>query len=108
MHILERWVILIYLIGLLQCLVNRISYENSAIFMNPSIHIGEEIRQQLKAQERSIAWLAGKVNHDSSNLCKLLKCSHIPTELLYHISVALSKDFFAQYSQQLSKEFASW
>ena len=68
----------------------------------PPIHIGEEIRNHLAAQKRSIAWLAGEICCDASSLRKLLKKSYIPTDLLFRISAILEKDFFACYSQLLA------
>jgi len=71
--------------------------------MPQTIHIGEEIRQRLLAQEGSVTWLAKKINCDRSNLNKNLQCPHIHHGLLYRISVALGVDFFARYSQQLQE-----
>jgi hypothetical protein len=65
------------------------------------VHIGNLIRQKLEEKDRSMAWLARKVNCDSSNFCKLLTRSHINTELLFHISIILDEDFFAYYSEAL-------
>ena len=61
--------------------------------MQTIVHIGEEILKELKAQERSVAWLAKKVNRDRSNLNKQLKCPHLHGELLYRISTVLGVDF---------------
>jgi len=72
--------------------------------MHQTIHIGEDIRQRLLAQDRSVAWLAKKINCDRSNLNKNLKCPHIHSGLLYRISVALGEDLFASYSQQLQED----
>ena len=69
-----------------------------------SIHIGEKIRHRLQAQERSVTWLAKKIDCDKSNLHKNLKCHHIHAALLYRISVALGEDFFANYSHQLRED----
>jgi len=74
--------------------------------MNPSIHIGEEIRNQLAAQKRSVAWLATQVCREPSSFRKLLKNPYISTDLLLRISTILGKDFFACYSQLLSGEDA--
>lgn len=68
------------------------------------LHIGEEIKEQLKIQERSIAWLARKIYCDPSNLCKQLNCPHLHSDLLYRISIALDVDFFAHYSQHVSED----
>jgi hypothetical protein len=69
--------------------------------MGKKLHIGNEIRKELMQQERSIAWLANKVDNDPSNLNQKLKSSNIRTKLLYDISFALKKDFFRFFSQQL-------
>ena len=72
--------------------------------MLPSIHIGEQIRNHLIAQKRSVAWLAIQLSCDPSSLRKSLKKTYIPTDLLFRISSKLGKDFFACYSQLLSGE----
>ena len=69
--------------------------------MVPSIHIGEEIRNYLADQNRSVAWLAKQLYYDPSNLRKLLKNPYLPTDLLFRISLILGKDFFSYYSQLL-------
>ena len=71
--------------------------------MTPSIHIGEQIRKHLVDQKRSIAWLAKHLHHDPSNLRKLLKNAHLPTDLLFRISKIVQKDFFAGYSLLLAE-----
>jgi spore maturation protein CgeB len=71
--------------------------------MHEDIHIGKLIRQKLKEKERSVAWLAQKVNCDSSNFRKILKNNHIHSELLFSISNVLDEDFFAFYSQKLKE-----
>jgi hypothetical protein len=69
--------------------------------MEKNLHIGNEIRKELRKQDRSIAWLANKVDIDPSNLNQQLKSSNIRTKLLCDISLALKKDFFKFFSQQL-------
>jgi len=71
--------------------------------MNPTIHIGEEIRKHLATEKRSVEWLASKLCCEASSLRKSLKKSYLTTDLLYRISVTLGKDFFACYSQLLAK-----
>ncbi|MDR3287477.1 MAG: XRE family transcriptional regulator [Prevotellaceae bacterium] len=72
--------------------------------MHCEIHIGKIILQKLKEKERSITWLAKKVNCDDSNLGRTLRnCDHIHTELLFRISVVLEEDFFACYSEKLKE-----
>jgi len=61
--------------------------------------IGEIIKQKLSEQERSISWLAKKVNLDSSNFLKKLNHNNIELDLLFRISKILQEDFFAYCSQ---------
>jgi len=72
--------------------------------MTSSIHIGEEIRNHLTAQKRSVAWLATELCCDASVLRKSLKKTWLPSDLLYRISRVLGKDFFVCYSQRLSED----
>jgi len=72
--------------------------------MNPSIHIGEEIRKHLAEQKRSVAWLATQLGCDQSSLRKSLKKYYITTDLLFRISTLLGKDFFVYYTKLLSDE----
>jgi hypothetical protein len=71
--------------------------------MGENIHIGNEIRKELNKQDRPIAWLANEVDIDPSNLIKQLKSSNLRTKILYDISLALKKDFFKFFSQQLNQ-----
>ena len=71
--------------------------------MVPEIHIGNLIKQKLRQQERSNAWLARKLFMDSSNVSKMLKRSYIDTDLLLRISLILEEDFFIHYSNFYSQ-----
>lgn len=66
--------------------------------MLPEIHIGNLIKQKLRQQERSNAWLARKLFMDSSNVSKMLKRQYIDTDVLLRISIILEEDFFVHYS----------
>ncbi len=62
-----------------------------------TIHIGNLIREKLKQEERSGAWLARKLCMDASNISKILQHHYIDTELLMRISVILHENFFDYY-----------
>ena len=66
--------------------------------MKTEIHIGNLIKEKLRQQERSNAWLARKLFMDSSNVSKMLKKQYIDTEILLRISLILEEDFFSYYS----------
>ena len=71
--------------------------------MVPEIHIGNLIKQKLRQQERSNAWLARKLFMDSSNVSKMLKRQYIDTDVLLRISIILEEDFFVYYSYLYSQ-----
>jgi len=61
------------------------------------IEIGKIILQKLKNEKRSVAWLAGEILMDPSNLHKRLKKKSMDSELLYRISQVLNFNFFQFY-----------
>jgi len=61
------------------------------------IDIGCLVLQKLKAEKRSIRWLAGEILVDPSTLCKRLKKKSLDTELLHRISNVLHCNFFQYY-----------
>ena len=65
------------------------------------IVIGRLIEQELRRQERTVTWLARKINCDRRNIYNVFERTYIDTELLFRISLALHTDFFAYYSRVL-------
>ncbi len=63
--------------------------------------LGEIIKNELKAQERSITWFAAKLCLDRSNVYRLFQKNSIDTDLLMRVSRILNRDFFAQLSSEL-------
>ena len=61
------------------------------------IHIGKIIKDKLKEEKRSVAWLAEKVYKDPSNLRKILKKQSMDIDLLQRISQALHHNFLNCY-----------
>ncbi len=68
------------------------------------VHIGQTIRQELLRQRRSVAWLAGELFTDRTNMYRILKKRDLDTALLYRISSILHHDFFNYYSEELERE----
>ena len=64
--------------------------------------IGILIKEELTAQERSVAWFARKIHLDRSNVYRLFKKNSVDTDLLRRISQVLGRDFFAAYSESIS------
>jgi len=69
-----------------------------------ALHIGHEIQQELRRQERSVAWFARRLACDRTNVYRIFDKESLDTRLLMRISTILVRDFFVLYSQQLSTE----
>lgn len=63
--------------------------------------IGKSIENELRAQERSVVWLARKLNCNSTNVYKIFCRTTIDTELLLKISNILQRNFFEEYTSRL-------
>ena len=72
--------------------------------MAAPIHIGHIIREELRAQGRTVTWFAQRLNIDRRVCYRIFDSYSIDTQLLFHISELLCKDFFSEYSVKLSKK----
>ena len=68
----------------------------------PPFSIGSLIKDELFRQERTVTWLARKINCDRRNIYNVFARTYIDTELLFRISLALNVDFFAYFSRALT------
>lgn len=66
--------------------------------------IGQLIKEELTAQERSVSWFARKLSIDRSNIYRLFQKNSLDTSLLTRISLVLNKDFFMLLSDNLQKK----
>ena len=66
------------------------------------INIGENIKEELNRQERTISWLARKLNRTRTYVYRMLKKNSIDTSVLAQISQLLGRDFFQELSQEFS------
>ena len=69
--------------------------------MNEKIDISKLICDKLIENQRTIAWLARKLNRNSSSFGKLLKKNFMDIKLLFDISIALQFDFFCCFSDTI-------
>lgn len=65
------------------------------------INIGQLIRDELRAQGHSTAWLAERSGISQRKLQRIMKRVSIDTSDLYQISKTLGVDFFYHFSHQL-------
>ncbi len=61
------------------------------------IFIGKCIEDELRRQERSVVWLARKLDCNRTNVYKIFHRSSIDAELLLKISNVLKVNFFQYY-----------
>lgn len=69
-----------------------------------AIHIGKEIKEELRRQERGVSWLAEKLHCDRTNVYNIFKREGIDTRMLERISIILNHNFFALYYQDDSAD----
>ena len=67
-------------------------------------HIGQLIRQELRRQERSVAWFARQLSCDRSNIYSIFQKESIDTYLLVRISIILQYNFFSTLSLCIEKQ----
>ena len=65
------------------------------------IHIGNLIREELRRQGHTNAWLADQIGMTPRTLQKLFNKPSIDTQMLLVISRALNTDLFRSYSEEL-------
>lgn len=66
------------------------------------MNIGEAIKEELDRQERTISWLARKLNRTRTYVYRLLSKNSIDTNVLAQISMLLGRNFFQELSQEVS------
>ncbi len=64
------------------------------------IPLGMLIKEELEAQERTVAWFARKLSLDRSNVYRIFQKNSMDTGLLSRISLVLGKDFFSLLSEE--------
>ena len=64
------------------------------------LNIGLCIKEEVLKQERSISWLARKLNRDRSAVYRMLNKNSIDTNTLAEISRLLNRDFFVELSAE--------
>jgi DNA-binding XRE family transcriptional regulator len=77
-----------------------VSYKKNAM---DEIHIGNRIKQVLKMQRRSPAWLAEQLHKQRSTVYDIFERSSVDTELLIRISCVLNYNFLEIYYLQVQE-----
>ncbi|MCF0201344.1 MAG: XRE family transcriptional regulator [Bacteroidales bacterium] len=80
---------------------NEFNLANFSLDDESAIFIGKIIQDELRNQERSVTWLARKLNCDRTNIYNIFKRHSIDSELLLRICVAMNVNFFDYYERML-------
>lgn len=72
--------------------------------MAEQINIGKAIQDELRRQERTVAWFARKLGTNRMACYRIFNSYSIDTSLLERISAVLDIDFFSLYSNKLKQK----
>jgi len=64
------------------------------------VNVGQNIKEELECQERTISWFARKLNCTRAAVYRLFDKNSLDTALLLNISQILHRDFFRELSEE--------
>ena len=67
-------------------------------YMEIDFHIGHIIRDELYRQKRTVTWFADNINCDRTTCYDIFNRKFVNCEQLEKISIALSRNFFLDFS----------
>lgn len=67
------------------------------------VNIGQRIKEELQCQERTVSWLARKLNCTRAAVYRIFDKNSIDTALLTSISQVLHHNFFEELSDEVKK-----
>lgn len=65
------------------------------------VNIGQIIKDELDKQERSVSWLAHKLNCHRSVVYRIFSKNSIDTAMLIKISAVLHRNFFKEFYAEI-------
>lgn len=65
------------------------------------VNVGQSIKEELERQERTVSWLARKLNCTRAAVYRIFAKNSIDTALLATISLVLHRDFFSDLSEDI-------
>ncbi|MCH5308163.1 MAG: XRE family transcriptional regulator [Prevotella sp.] len=71
------------------------------------VNIGECIKDELQRQERTVSWLARKLNCTRAAVYRIFAKNSIDTQQLVHISQILHYNFFQLLSEDTARTMCS-
>lgn len=67
------------------------------------LHIGHLIQAQLKADKRSVGWLAREIGCTRNNVYKIFNKASLDSDLILRVSKAMQFNFFRYYTEEVAK-----
>lgn len=68
------------------------------------VHIGNNIKNEIHKQKRTVVWFADQLNCDRTNIYDIYNRASLDTELLMRISIALKVNFFKLLDNDCDKK----
>lgn len=68
------------------------------------VNIGQIIKEELDRQERTVSWMARKLNCTRAAVYRIFAKNSIDTQLLFNISQVLQRDFFKDLSNDVQEK----
>ena len=75
---------------------------------NGNIHIGQLIREQLKADQRSASWLAREIGCTRNHVYKIFNRPSLDADLILKISIVMNFNFFRYYTTAFLDGMKDW
>ena len=70
-----------------------------------TIHLGTMVKRELKAQGRTVVWLARTINMERSSIYKIFERNSMDVGLLIRISLVMDHDFFQDVSEKIRDNY---
>lgn len=70
-----------------------------------TIHLGNMVKRELKAQGRTVVWLARTINMERSSIYKMFERNTLDVSLLIRISLVMDHDFFLDISNKIRDNY---
>ena len=70
-----------------------------------TIHLGTMVKRELKAQGRTVVWLARTLNMERSSIYKIFERNSLDVRLLIRISLVMNHDFFQDISEKIRDNY---
>ena len=102
---LNAWEWAEYEIPRLFCVRSEIGISSDVAFLlREMAHIGNEIREVLKQQGRTVTWFAEQLNCNRTNIYNIFKKEDLDTQLLKRICLILDYNFFQEVCTEINTQ----